>query len=232
LYVSNDTNSGKATYYFRGAVDNNYVKFAGLIWRILRINEDGTIRLIMQDGINSNAYYRASGSSFYYTNTQLKSKLETWYNNNLKTYEEYIATSTYCEAARVKAGNGWNGINATMVLNTQYNPDFKCFTDGNGKGVVNAKVGLITYDELIYAGGYYYKDNDSGFLRNGKYFWTMSPFGTGGSGTALWGLNPNGLVNGYYLAFESSLRPVISLNSNIIVEGVGTSSSPYVVQTN
>ena len=34
------------SYYFRGNVDNNYVKFAGYYWRILRINGDGSIRMI------------------------------------------------------------------------------------------------------------------------------------------------------------------------------------------
>ena len=34
------------SYYFRGAVENNYVKFAGYYWRIIRINGDGTIRMI------------------------------------------------------------------------------------------------------------------------------------------------------------------------------------------
>ncbi len=34
------------TYYFRGAVENNYVKFAGYYWRIIRINGDGSIRMI------------------------------------------------------------------------------------------------------------------------------------------------------------------------------------------
>ncbi len=34
------------TYYYRGKVDNNYVSFAGFIWRIVRINGDGSIRLI------------------------------------------------------------------------------------------------------------------------------------------------------------------------------------------
>src|SRR5699024_10809098 len=29
-----------ATYYFRGKVNNNYVSFAGLMWRIIRINGD------------------------------------------------------------------------------------------------------------------------------------------------------------------------------------------------
>ena len=34
------------SYYFRGDVTNNYVKFANYFWRIIRINGDGTIRMI------------------------------------------------------------------------------------------------------------------------------------------------------------------------------------------
>ncbi len=34
------------SYYFRGAAENNYVKFAGYYWRIIRINGNGTIRMI------------------------------------------------------------------------------------------------------------------------------------------------------------------------------------------
>lgn len=34
------------SYYYRGNVTNNYVKFAGFYWRIIRINGDGTIRVI------------------------------------------------------------------------------------------------------------------------------------------------------------------------------------------
>ena len=42
------------SYYFRGAVENNYVKFAGFYWRIIRINGDGSIRLIY-DGTSAHA---------------------------------------------------------------------------------------------------------------------------------------------------------------------------------
>ena len=42
------------SYYFRGAVENNYVKFANKYWRIIRINGDGTIRLIY-DGTSAHA---------------------------------------------------------------------------------------------------------------------------------------------------------------------------------
>ena len=34
------------SYYFRGDVTNNYVKFGNVYWRIIRINGDGTVRMI------------------------------------------------------------------------------------------------------------------------------------------------------------------------------------------
>ena len=34
------------SYYFRGAVENNYVYFASYYWRIIRINGDGSLRII------------------------------------------------------------------------------------------------------------------------------------------------------------------------------------------
>lgn len=42
------------SYYFRGNVTNNYVKFANKYWRIIRINGDGTIRMIYA-GTNAHA---------------------------------------------------------------------------------------------------------------------------------------------------------------------------------
>lgn len=52
LYATED-NYG-TSYYYRGAVDNNYVSYAGYIWKILRINGDGSIRLIY-NGTSTNA---------------------------------------------------------------------------------------------------------------------------------------------------------------------------------
>ena len=46
VYSAEDGMYGGTSYYWRGAVTNNYVKFANFCWRIVRINGDGTIRLI------------------------------------------------------------------------------------------------------------------------------------------------------------------------------------------
>ena len=42
------------SYYFRGNVDNNYVYFAGYYWRIVRVNGDGSVRLVY-DGTSPHA---------------------------------------------------------------------------------------------------------------------------------------------------------------------------------
>ena len=41
------------SYYYRGNVDNNYVKFAGYYWRILRVNGDGSIRVVYAGDANT-----------------------------------------------------------------------------------------------------------------------------------------------------------------------------------
>ena len=47
------------SYYFRGNVQNNYVYFANLYWRIIRINGDGSVRMIY-DGTTAHENGEAS----------------------------------------------------------------------------------------------------------------------------------------------------------------------------
>ena len=44
IYETQDADG--TSYYYRGSVENNYVKFAGYYWRIIRINGNGSIRMI------------------------------------------------------------------------------------------------------------------------------------------------------------------------------------------
>ena len=45
-YICSAPDDYGTSYYFRGNVENNWVKFAGFYWRILRVNGDGSIRMI------------------------------------------------------------------------------------------------------------------------------------------------------------------------------------------
>ena len=240
VYVSTDTNTGKPTYYFRGNIENNYVSFAGQTWRIVRVNEDGTIRIVMQDGINSNADIQFNSNYknytyMYYTNSQVKSTLESWYQTNIGSKADLAKTvasgAYYCEQAKAKYDDSWTSGSANMTTYTSYTPDFKCSSDGNGKGLVNASVGLLTYDEVVYAGGYPYpSNNNSYYLYNNTYFWTMSPAGIASGFSTVWYVSTVGNLNGNYVNVTDAVRPVINLTANTqISDGDGTKENPFTI---
>ena len=240
LYASTDTNAGEPTYYFRGNVTNNYVSFAGFIWRIVRINEDGTIRIIMQDGINNNDYFRFNSYSenyiyMYYSNSDVKTTLERWYQTNIGSKADLaskVATGDYyCEQAKAKYGDSATSGSATMTTYNKYTPNFKCSSDGNNKGVVNASVGLLTYDEVVYAGGYHAQTNSNYYLYNSAiHWWTMSPAGFSSTKSYVWIVSNRGYVTFNDANGTHRFRPVLVLNNDVQASGTGTSSDPFVVQ--
>ncbi len=75
---------GNPTYYYRGSVENNYVKFAGFYWRIIRINSNGSIRMIY-DGTVAHKNGEASEDRQYGT-SQFNP------NNNNNMYAGYMYT--------------------------------------------------------------------------------------------------------------------------------------------
>ena len=256
LYKSTDTNSGNPTYYFRGAAFNNYVKFADRLWRIIRINEDGTVRMITDDliaeGSSLSSKFKASSTGFtisdmYYSNSDAKNTIENWYTTNLQAYDSKIATSSYCEQAKAASENGYlTGSETNMTLYSSYTPSFKCVDDTNGHGELKLKVGLINYDELIYAGNYYSnKENNHNYLStyynygyDENHTLTMSPAGVykstlNGSTVyypKLWIYRDSGRMEVNNIEIEYRIRPVINLNKDTIVTGTGTYSDPYIVK--
>ncbi|MBE6151457.1 MAG: type II secretion system protein [Firmicutes bacterium] len=237
LYISYETNTGEATYYFRGNVANNNVEFAGLKWKIIRINETGTVRLILADKINNQNYKFNDLSNnyiyMYYSNDSAKDIVDKWYEDKLAVYDPYITTESFCEQARVKYNPHWYAGNETLELSKNYKPNFKCKTDANNKGIINSKVGLITYDEAVFAGTYYGISNASNYLYNGSYdIWTMSPVGINSTGAGVWFIKSTGALYDTYVTKERGISPVINLRNDITATGTGTELDPYKIKTN
>ena len=139
VYVAEDDLG--TSYYFRGDVQNNYVYFAKNWWQIIRINGDGTIRMIytgnpndsnanqyisnshFNNNYNDNAYvgymYGSLGSSTYnatHANTNssiIKTVIDSWYQNNLSSYSSYIADAIYCNDREVVNVTYGSGTNTT-----------------------------------------------------------------------------------------------------------------------
>ena len=70
LYQMEDADG--ISYYYRGSVTNNYVYFAGFYWRIIRINGDGSVRLLYagetSDAEGNNLNMKLTDSSLGYNN--------------------------------------------------------------------------------------------------------------------------------------------------------------------
>ena len=273
---------GKDTYYFAGNVTNNYVYFANKYWRIVRINEDNSVRLIYagtsatdtaafistNQPYNTNSGNISSVGYMYTTNEQfgtntnstIKTTLDNWYVSNLNSYSGYISkTAIYCNDRTLASGYTWinNGSlfeYATYErLVTYKTPTFACSnvndrftastTTGNGK--LTYPIGLITADEVVYAGARYAVNNADYYIAQNastgaSYWWTMSPMYWNGSDAYQFfvggapsesGLSSIGHLGYGAVSYSIGARPVISLKSCVLASGgSGTASDPYIVE--
>ena len=252
------------SYYFRGAVENNYVKFAGYYWRIVRINGDGSVRIIY-DGtsahangesstdrqIGTSAYNNSYNQSYYvgYTyqtgaqrpSTQnsgtvstIKGVLDNWYSTNIanKGYDDKIVSSSgFCNDRNTRSGDSWVASESTFYyaaydrVYESIQPTLKC---SNTNDIYTTKVGLITADEVMYAGaGSIY--NTSYYLYTGQNYWTMSPYEYDGWASVFIVYSYGNLDSSRRVNSTYGVRPVINLSADVTLTGSGTATDPYVV---
>ena len=118
MYAYND-NDGN-TYYYRGSTASNYVKFVGFYWRVIRVNGDGTVRLIY-DGKNSHA--NDEGSSDRQIGTQA---FNNYINDNTYVGYMYANPNNFVETNSGSASFTYNsGLSATAkyYFGTSYTLD-------------------------------------------------------------------------------------------------------------
>ena len=236
--IKTQDDDGEA-YFFRGAVDNNNVVFNDVKFKILRINGDSSVRLILSDALESNYAYNNDNSEvdnyadkLKLENSSVKEVLDKWLSANFGNYTKYIGNSTYCEDLNVfKEENNIIYLNTYNRLFVDDSPSLVC--TGNK---LSAQVGLISADEVVYAGAYRNSINQSFFLYNENL---NGPFVTMSGSQILQNynavdaiiVNKNGSLSyDKKISNEYQIRPVISLDSNTTVTGSGTINDPYVVK--
>lgn len=223
LIASSDDDG--ATYYFRGAVTNNYVTFAGLTWRIVRINGDGSVRLILDDITDTLANYNSDMEDYEDTShTDLFTSLESFYDSNLSNYDSYIANTRFCS----EVGKTDTTYNAYTRIVTNEIPTFNCLGER-----FTSKIGLLTVDEVVFAGGLYGEENSEYYLYNEEIdnlWWILSLSKEDDDTFYPFLVNEKGeIVDNVSGSLYRGFRPVISLNRNVLVTGTGTIDDPYVV---
>ena len=248
------------SYYFAGAPTDNWVRFGGFYWRIVRVNGDGSVRLIYNgtsttttgtgtladtsEAFNS-SYNQSEYVGLKYTQGQqhgqttdspILNTLQSWYtSSNLDDYAEYIDTSVgFCSDRNMASGYSWSSQPSSTINYAAYgrlvstkNPSLSCTTSD----IIAEPVGLITADEVAFAGGVDVSINQSYYLYNNQNYWTMSPCGFSSSGSAsVFYVRSTGNLSSNGVNWTGpGVRPVINLKANTKFQGSGTTSDPYVV---
>ena len=229
LFKTNDTNNSQPSYYYKGEVENNYVSFNNELWRIIRINEDGSIRIIKDENVGVDHQFNIDSkleNSYEYLNSNIKNELDNYYKNNLTNYENMIVSQNYCKILSVVKNDKFKIAENNKSLE-EYVPTFKCSEENK------MKIGLITYDEAVLSGLSYGAYNNTNYLvkGNNKNTWMISKAGINSytKDNYVWRITENGGVTEQVVSNSYvSLRPVINLKASLNIKGNGTISDPYI----
>ena len=306
------------SYYFRGAVDNNWLKYGkytkdmyncnngsisatdtgnsctkiassgdDIYWRIIRINGDGSIRMIYSgvtpptestkvikttDTSLGNSpfnkdFISAEYVGYMYTvgeqhgtskSSDIKTYLEDWYANytDLNKTGTKITDQIYCNDRTASTSDvaysttnyttltSWNSTGTKYyygangrVWNSPVSPDYKCpvasdkftKTTAKGNGKLSYPVGLITADEITFAGLPAGRANNSFYLYTRDYYWAGSPYDFFGSSSIEFRVGGGGDLGSNDVYYVRGVRPVVSLSSKVKLSGNGTYNDVYVV---
>ena len=187
----------------------------------------------------------------------IKTYIDNWYKNNLIDYTKYLSKdAVYCNDRELASGQTYSTTTISfdyaswerIVTNKQ--PTYNCinmsdaFSVNNTSAKLNYPIGLMSIDELRYAGGEYWTDltapyawyytNANGESSHGSVaFWALSPFDWYGSGSRVWFVDGSGRpgdLNFNDVGYTNAVRPSVSLSScNLISRGDGSANNPYVV---
>ena len=240
------------SYYLRGNITNNYVKFANRLWRIVRINGDGSIRLITEDSVEGSVFNTTYDTHKYvgytYDNSHnctnanpcngtegtastMKTYLDNWYNINLASYEDKIVTGEYCNDTSYRLSGSTRYYGAyDRITSSAVNPVLSCVdTTVTYGGKYNLKIGLLSADEIALSGYTRSSITTNSYLQKSSWWWPFSPFYS--SPTYAYVFNTyNNYLNIGNPPSSGGVRPVINLKADtLITSGNGTVSNPYVV---
>ncbi len=169
-YTVEDPMYGGTSTYWRGDTTDNYVKFAGFCWRIVRINGDGSIRLIY-DGttchangtsttesiaIKSVKYNSTYNQSNYVgwtyegtsqrtlggTSSNAKTQVESWYSSNIENNTNY--------ASKIADGKFCNDRDVQSGSTWAINPDNTFYYAANWRLIVDYQPTLSCNSSDVY----------------------------------------------------------------------------------
>ena len=202
VYEGSGLYSVNGNFAFKGQVDNNYVRYSNMLWRVIRINQDNSIVLVTDDYVNNLMW---DYDSTDYNTSNIRDWLVTSGDNTgvfektLYDKENYLITNTVCldKITELKE----------FTCNEKSNTDYVSLL--NLSDYLNSIIESKTY------------------INNTENIWLS----TSSDEDKVWHAS-NGSVskssgtNGY------AIKPVITLKgTNVIQSGSGTMEDPYLIET-
>ncbi len=222
LYFLNDY------YTYRGEFVNNYINFAGYLWRIVKFNDNAFI-LVLADTVNSkntyafddryneNAQSNRGRNSFL--NSRIEESLQEIYRNDFKNYYPYLLEMDACTSQRSETESDTTG-------------DIECFD------TVPTMLSLLPIYDFMNASLDHLCNSTTSrncsnynYLSNTRYrYWLLN--GTDEDTYHVYYADTTGKINLDYASAKKSLRPVLSIPTDVNYKtGNGTNESPYEIYT-
>ncbi len=186
--------------YLKGAQDSNYLWFDGFLWRIMGINEDGSIRMITEENVTA-IPWGAPNTAQDYDNSYINDWLNNYFYPKLKD-KDLLVSQTWCSEVTTDSNS-------------------RRTTCENNLSKVQKPVGLLSLDE------YKLSRSGSSYLHTWQNYRTLTLYNTmntwyvnnngamyNDSGKILHGVRP--VIN---------IKPSID-----IISGDGTRINPFIYE--
>ena len=191
-------------------------------------------------------------------NSTIKTYVDNWYKNNLTAYTKYLSNdAVYCNDRNLASGQTYSTTKRFDYapyerIYTNKQPTYNCtnmsdaFSVNNTSAKLDYPVGLMSIDELAYAGGesyttltapyaWYYTNVNGESITGSAPSWALSPYQWRYSRSDVWGIyafDDLGSLFNFCVDYSVAVRPSVSLLScNLISRGNGSPENPYVVYT-
>ena len=161
--------------------------------------------------------------SISYTYYQASQRL--WAYNSTTGYYDTSEAAPSLKCGENKEDNKISKFTASTSTDGGY---------GNGS-LAGYKIGLLTADEMAFAGAAGHSVNSSYYLyknanAEGNNYWSLSPNHFDGNYVYVWGACKGGSLCSVSIGNFSAVRPAVSLKSTVnITGGTGTQENPFVV---
>lgn len=218
----------KNEYVFRGEYPNNYVKFSNQIWRIIKINEDGSIKLVYADKKTEKVVwddrYNTDKSEYVGKNDFRLSRI-------LEKLNEIYLDDTYIENNDKKLLVKYNWCIGKISENDTQISGFNSCDDIYS----DLYIGLLNIDEVLIPSLdenckniYDQSCTNYNYLYEINTGWTLN---ASSERSHIVFYSSYGAVYPKSASTSSSVRPVININGNVLyTSGNGTKETPYIIK--